>query len=349
MDQAERKDTAQHALVYVGVGAAILALLMLLWYAFDVVLLVFFGVLLAVLLRAPAEWLCERTGMRAGWALAIVILLVSALLAVSALLFGKAVVEQSNQLVEQLPAVWEKVRGRLEHNLLGQRVVEAAEAGSQQSEIDFLSRGLRLVGSTLAALGSLVVVVFLAIFLALAPQTYTGGLLALVAPRRRKRGAEVIEAIGHVLTRWLVGQVALMVIVGTLTGIGLMVLGVPFALPLALIAGLLEFVPYVGPILAAVPAVMVGVAESPELALWVAALYFAVQCLEGYILTPLIQHRAVDLPPALILLSQVLMGVTAGPLGVIVATPLAAVALVAVRMLYVEDILGDRSESTRST
>jgi predicted PurR-regulated permease PerM len=133
-----------------------------------------------------------------------------------------------------------------------------------------------------------------------------------------------------------------------LTWIGLHLLGVPFALPLALFAGLAEFVPYVGPIVAGVPAVLVGLAEGPELALWTAGLYVLVQSVESYLLTPLIQQRAVYLPPALLLFAQVVLGVTAGPLGIVVATPLAAAGLVAVNKLYVEDVLGDTARS-RST
>lgn len=346
MDQAERKDTAQHALVYVGIAVGIVILLLLLWYAIDVVLLAFIGVLLAVLLRSPADWLSSRTGWSEGWSLALVIVVLATLLATAGFSFGRAVAQQSGQLSEQLPQVLEKARERISQHELGKRMVESTE--TSESDTQFLTRGLRLVGSTFAALGSLVVVVFLAVFLAASPRTYVGGLLMLVAKRRRQRMREVLEEIGHVLQRWLVGQVILMAVVAALTGIGLTLLGVPFALPLALIAGLLEFVPYVGPIVAAIPALIVALSEGPQLALWVGLLYLAVQSVESYILTPLIQHRAVDLPPALILLAQVLMGVTAGPLGVIVATPLAAAALVAVKRLYVEDVLGDKPDEARS-
>ncbi|HYN13545.1 MAG TPA: AI-2E family transporter [Burkholderiales bacterium] len=345
MDQAERKDTAQHALVYVGIAVGIVILLLLLWYAIDVALLAFIGVLLAVLLRSPADWLSSRTGWSEGWSLALVIVVLAALLATAGFFFGRAVAQQSGQLSEQLPQVLEKARERISQHELGKRMVESTE--TSESDTQFLTRGLRLVGSTFAALGSLVVVVFLAVFLAASPRTYVGGLLMLVAKRRRQRMREVLEEIGHVLQRWLVGQVILMAVVAALTGIGLTLLGVPFALPLALIAGLLEFVPYVGPIVAAIPALIVALSEGPQLALWVGVLYLAVQSVESYILTPLIQHRAVDLPPALILLAQVLMGVTAGPLGVIVATPLAAAALVAVKRLYVEDVLGDKPDEAR--
>ena len=346
MDQAERKDTAQHALVYVGIGVAIIVLLVLLWYAIDVFLLLFIGIFVAVLLRAPADWLAARTGWSEGLTLGLVVLVLVALLAAGGFLFGRTVVDQSWQLTQQLPKVIDKVQERLRRTEYGKQVVEATEAPPPEASAQMVGKGLRLVGSTFAAFGSFVVVLFLGIFLAWQPQAYAEGFTRLFPQRRRKRAREVLDEIGHVLKRWLVGQMVLMAIVGTITWIGLALLGVPFALPLALFAGLSEFVPYVGPIVAAIPAVLVGFAEGPQLALWVAGLYIAIQSIESYVLTPLIQHRAVFLPPALLLFSQVVLGVTAGPLGVIVATPLAAAGLVAVNKLYVEDVLGDKSVST---
>jgi len=346
MDQAERKDTAQHALVYVGIGVTVVVLLVLLWYAIDVFLLLFIGIFVAVLLRAPADWLAARTGWSEGLTLGLVVFVLVALLAGGGFLFGRTVVDQSWQLTQQLPKVIDKAQERLRRTEYGKQVVEATEAPPPEASAQMVGKGLRLAGSTFAAFGSFVVVLFLGIFLAWQPQAYAEGFARLFPQRRRKRVREVLEAIGHVLKRWLVGQMVLMTIVGTLTGIGLALLGVPFALPLALFAGLSEFVPYVGPIVAAIPAVLVGFAEGPQLALWVAGLYLAIQSIESYVLTPLIQHRAVFLPPALLLFSQVVLGVTAGPLGVIVATPLAAAGLVAVNKLYVEDVLGDKSVST---
>ena len=161
--------------------------------------------------------------------------------------------------------------------------------------------------------------------------------------RRRKRAREVIYEIGNVLRRWLIGQSILAVCVALLTGAGLLLLGAPFAVALAILAGLMEFVPYIGPFVAAVPAILVGFAEGPQLALYIALLFLGVQMAESYVLAPLIQHRAVHLAPAAILFAQVLMGAIVGALGVAVATPLAAAVMVAVGMLYVEDALGDPS------
>jgi predicted PurR-regulated permease PerM len=164
-----------------------------------------------------------------------------------------------------------------------------------------------------------------------------------VPQRRRKRAREVLHEIGEVLRRWLVGQSIVAACVALLAATGLLLLGAPFAIALGLLAGLMEFVPYIGPFIAAVPAILVGFAESPELALKIGLLFLALQLIESYALYPLIQHRAVHLPPAVILFAQVLMGAIIGALGVAVATPLAAAVMVAVSMLYVEDALGDKN------
>jgi len=207
----------------------------------------------------------------------------------------------------------------------------------------FIGRGLGLIGSTFGAVANVLIVLFFAVFMAAQPQPYIQGLLFLVPRRRRKRAREVIYEIGNVLRRWLIGQSILAVCVALLTGAGMLLLGAPFAVALAILAGLMEFVPYIGPFVAAVPAILVGFAEGPQLALYIALLFLGVQMAESYVLAPLIQHRAVHLAPAAILFAQVLMGAIVGALGVAVATPLAAAVMVAVGMLYVEDALGDPS------
>jgi predicted PurR-regulated permease PerM len=354
MDQAERKDTAQHAFVYVGIAVAVVIVLVLLWYAIDVVLLAFVGVLAAILLRAPADWLSARSGLGERWSLAIVGLLALALLVTAAVMFGRGIVAESLQLAERMPEIVETLKERLGESELGARVVHAAEASGVLGggEAQFLGRGLGLIGSTFGAIADVLIVVFFAVFMAAQPRPYVNGVLHLVPHRHRPRAREVLVEIGEVLRRWLVGQSALALCVALLTGAGLALLGAPFPFALALLAGMMEFVPYLGPFIAAVPAIMVGFSVGPELALSVAGLFVGIQLLESYVLSPLVQHRAVYLPPAVILFAQVLMGAIVGALGVAVATPLAAAIMVAVTMLYVEDTLGDISgggPSSRST
>jgi predicted PurR-regulated permease PerM len=349
MDRSERKDTAQHALVYVGIAVTAVFVLVLLWYAIDVVLLAFVGVLLAILLRAPADWLTQRFGMRECWSLGLVLGVAAALLIAAGALFGHGILAQSLQLVDRLPEIIEAFKEKLGESELGSRVVALADSSGFFSGGDgqFIGRGLGLIGSTFGAIANVLIVIFFAVFMAAQPRPYIEGTLFLVPRRRRDRAREVLYEIGNVLRRWLVGQSLLAACVALLTGIGLALVGAPFAIALGLFAGLMEFVPYIGPFAAALPALLVGFAESPELALKIALLFLAIQMTESYVLAPLVQHKAVYLPPAAILFAQVLMGAIVGALGVAVATPLAAAVMVAVSMLYVEDALGDKNAKVK--
>jgi predicted PurR-regulated permease PerM len=343
MDKPERKETAQRALVWIGIALAVVVLLVLIWYGLDVVLLAFLGVLLAILLRAPADWLTRKTGIGTGWTLALVCVVLLAAFSAGGFLFGREVVEQSAGLSQRIPEILQKTETRLKDSEIGRSLLQLAQyAGAAGGESQFLGRGLGLLGSTFGALANVAIVIFFAVFLAAQPKIYVDGLVHLVAVPKRRRVRAVLHDIGDVLRRWVVAQSLLALVIAVLAGAGLLLIGAPFAVPLALLAGLMEFVPYIGPLLAAVPAVLVGFAEGPQMALWIAGLYAAVQMVESYILSPLVQHKAVYLAPALILFAQVLLGVVAGGLGVAVATPLAAAVMVAVNKLYVEDVLGER-------
>lgn len=158
--------------------------------------------------------------------------------------------------------------------------------------------------------------------------------------RRRLRGREVLDEIGVTLSKWLVGKAYSMVAAGVMTAVGLSLLGVPLALLLGIIAGLLDFIPYVGPLMAGVPALLIAFSDSPAQALYV-LLFSAVQLVQGYLLEPLIDQHTVALPPALTITMQVTFGAVFGMAGVALATPMTAVLVVLVAMLYVQDVLGD--------
>lgn len=195
--------------------------------------------------------------------------------------------------------------------------------------------------STATVLAGLILVIFLAIYIAAAPETYKRGTLLLFPRKSRARAREVLGAVAIVLRKWLVTQLIAMVVIGTVTTVVLYALDVEAALPLGIIAGLLEFIPNIGPVLSAVPAIAMGFVDSPEKALWVAIAYWAIQFLENQLLIPLLMQEGVDLPPALTLLAQAVLALVFGFLGLFVAVPLVAAGLVTVRMLYVEDVVGE--------
>ena len=181
-----------------------------------------------------------------------------------------------------------------------------------------------------------------AAFLATSPQMYLTGGLRLLPIDWRPRGKEVAHQIGRTLQLWFLGQLIDMIIVGILIGAGLFLRGVPLALTLALIAAVLNFVPYVGALAGAVPAIVVAFSQSPTVALWVDLLFLSVQILEGNVIAPLIQKRTISLPPALTILCQTILGTLFGLLGLILATPLIAMMKTAVRLIYVEDMLENK-------
>jgi predicted PurR-regulated permease PerM len=166
--------------------------------------------------------------------------------------------------------------------------------------------------------------------------------LALIPNRRRGQAALVMDRVADVLRKWLVTQLIAMLVIGTVTTVVLLILRVEAAFALGVLAGLFEFIPTVGPLLSAIPGVAMGFLDSPEKAAVVAVAYWGIQFLENHILIPMLMKGGVDLPPALTILAQALLALVFGFLGLMVAVPVLAAGMVAVKMLYVEDVVGDQ-------
>jgi len=198
--------------------------------------------------------------------------------------------------------------------------------------------------STLSAFGGVLLIIFLSVYIGAEPTTYRSGLMHLFPQRTRKRAGEVLAAMAVALRKWLVTQLIAMAVIGSVTTIVLLILKVKAAFALGLLAGLFEFIPTIGPILSAVPAIAMGFLDSPEKALFIGVAYIGIQFLENHILIPLLMRGGVDLPPALTVISQALMAMVFGFIGLMVAVPLLAAVMVPIKMLYVQDVVGDRME-----
>lgn len=315
-------------------------MLTLIWYASDVFLVLFAGILLAVLLRAPTNWLVEYTRLSERAALGMSIAALVGVLILMGYMFAVPLAEQLGQLMENVPQGFARLRKLMrqyEWTKPFQPLV--AELARMRLDLQFLGRAGFVLTSTVSAIGGGIVVLFIGIYLAAQPRLYQRGFMHLLPRKGRPRAYEVLDEIGCVLRRWLLGRLITMSIVGTAASIGLWALGVPLAFTLGILSGLLEFVAYVGPIMAAIPALLIAFNVDPLLALYVAVLYGGIQTAENYLLTPLVEQRAVALPPALVIFTTLLLGVVAGPLGVILASPLTATGIVAVKLLYVEDVV----------
>lgn len=333
-------------LVVVGLVALVTALLILAWQAVDVLLLFFAGVLLSIALRGVARLLQRYARLPEKPALAISLIGFLLLLGAAAWLLGPHLVHGLQRLASDIPQSIEKLSTDVaEVDWLWRGLQHALESFSDGIENRLFSHLAGMFSTALGTLTGLLIIIALGAYLSIAPNLYANGLVRLIPQRSRPRAREVLAAQGHTLRWWLLGRVTSMLIVGALTWIGLLLLDVPLAFTLAAIAGLLSFVPNIGPILSAIPAVLVGLSVSPVMALYVIGLYVAVQTVESYMITPMIQQRAVAMPPALLLLVQLVMGVWVGVVGILLATPLMVVIMVAVRMLYIEDALGDHPSS----
>ena len=334
---------ALRALIASAIFIALVALTVFLWYSLHVVLLIFAGVLMAILLRGLADFLSDHTRLTHGWALAIVLLVIVAVFVAVGFLAAPSLSEQMSDMANRLPAALRDLRGRMGATRIGTLLLRASpqvnDLLSARSEV--LSNVTGFLSSTLGVLVTVAVILFTGLFLAAEPRLYVRGLVHLVPRERRNRFAEVLGAIGYTLKWWLIGQGVDMLAIGTATGVGLWMLGVPLALLLGFLAGIANFIPNFGPLVSLIPACLLALTVEPRKVYEVIILYIVLQSLEGYVLAPLIQRRAVQLPGAILIMAQVLLGILAGPLGLVLATPLAAATLVAVKMLYVEDTLGD--------
>lgn len=317
---------------------ALVALAYIVWELRTVLLMLFGAIVIASIFRAVADLICRWTPVPSGVATALSILLVLGTLAGLIAIFGAHVGREAESLREALPGAWKALEQRVGNYGLSHQFERLLSSISTPGggSLSTFGRTLMSIGSGLA---DLLVVVFAGIYLAAQPNFYRAGVIKLIPPARRKLATEAMRESENALRLWLKGQAIAMLAVGTATGLGLWALGMPSALLLGLIAGLLEFIPFAGPLIAAIPAILLSLAMGPEMVLWVALLYVVVQQLEGTMLTPLVQQYAVDLPGVVLLFSLIAFGILFGTLGVILAAPLAVITLVLVKRLYIIETL----------
>jgi predicted PurR-regulated permease PerM len=295
-----------------------------------------------------SELVSRWTGLKHGWSLAIIVVVVAGLISLGLWLVAPRLGEQFNQLAQQLPRSIEHLQESLKRHTLTRFLVGGTPTSQPiASTTNVLSSAFGVLSSTVDALAAIVVILVAGFYLAVEPEVYVDGLMKLVPLRGRRRAREVLEAAGHTLRWWIIGQAISMLVIGILATVGLWLVRMPLFIALGVLTGLLNFIPTLGPLISFVPVVLLALAISPAKALWVFVVYLVIHFLEGYIITPLIQRETVWLPPALTIVIQVLLGWLVGVLGIMFAAPLTAVGIVIIQRLYVEDFLGDWGEGKK--
>ncbi|MFD1797612.1 AI-2E family transporter [Paracoccus aurantiacus] len=336
---------------------AIAIALVVVWKLSFVMLMGFAGVLLAIALRNSAIFIARFTGIPPTVGVFLVLGLV--LLAVAALIAnaGPEIAQQMRQLINAIPKAWTQVTQWLSNSTIGNLLINqmsesgnvvrdgASASGASGPPAGTFNGIFGFVRGTLNAatggIANLVLIVTVAIFLAINPGPYIQGALLLVPVPRRERAAAIVQELGDKLWSWLAGQALDMLVVATLSGLGLWLLGIPLALALGIIAGLTNVIPYIGPFLGGAPAVLFALTQGPRDAINVLVLFIVIQQLEGNVIMPLIQRRAAGLPPVMTIFGVIGFGVLFGLPGILVAAPLMVVAMVLVQRLYIEGVLGD--------
>ncbi len=352
-----------------------------LWITKSLLITTALGIIFGLALSAGVDLVVRRIPMKRGIAAVLIILiLLGALVGMGAAL-APTLRDQTRDLKEQLPAALDRIEGWFTENGNGiAGMIQQSEPGaeSQNAQTSPASAGeqattapqsdpeqktARVAGSlrqqlsrqiggilgflfpfvsgTVAAIGALVLMIFIAIYIAADPGLYKRGLMHLFPHRVRPRADEVLTEMGTALQRWLIARLIAMVVVGAIVTGGLMLIGVKSAVALGVLAGLLEFIPFFGPIIAAIPAIGLAFAESPQQGLYVILLFLLVNQLEGNVLSPLLLQNRVDIPPALTVVAVAALGIVFGFLGLVIGEPLLVAVMVAIKMLYVEDVVGD--------
>lgn len=321
---------ASRAAAAVSIAILLAGAALIFWRTADIFLLVFAAVLLAVFLRTLSGFVRDHTRLTDGWALAAVVFGLGSLLVMAGRAMAPSIAEQVGVLRERLPRAFEDLR---EH--MG---VEAVLPSLEQ----LAPLAPRIFSTTFGIGASAAVILAVGLYLSVAPDKYKRGVVALFPKSHRRRISEVLDAIGETLRLWLMGKIVGMAFVGVATTAGLWALGHPLAFSLGLLAGLLDFIPNIGPLLAFGPAILISLMDDPMQALYVAILYAVVQSIESYLIEPWMYQRNVDLPPALTISGQVFFSILLGFLGLLIATPLLAVGLALVKQLYVEEVVEEQ-------
>ena len=328
-------DVVKASLIFVGIGAAAF----LLWIVRDGLLLIFAAAIAAILLKVFANAIASWTRLPGILSLLVATLLILIVVLLAGWLFGTHIAAEFSDVFKRATSAWNKINQQLQNTRFA-----GLEQKIEQNTTPEIGSSVRQSFSMLTeAIEALVVLVVSALYLAAEPRLYRLGVIKLFKPELQVWAGERIDVFGQAMKLWLYGQLLTMLIVGVLSGLAMWIIGVPGPLALALISFITEAIPYLGPFLGAIPAVLVATTKSLDAPLYAAGAYLLIHVIEGYLISPMIQRYFVSIPPALMLLGITISEMLFGTPGLLVAAPLTVAIFMVVRMFYLRDALHERT------
>ena len=327
------RQTIQTAVIWILLVAGAIGL----WEVRTVLLLIFGAVLVAILLRTIAAWIAALTRLPVQVGLALATVLLIATVALFVWLFGSQLSGQLSDVFKHAKAGESYLKSVFEKNSIEQ----FGNTVTQKGTSIITNIATRAFSAGFQFIAGLLVTAISAIYLAAQPQLYRRGIAYLVPARTRSRALATVDLIGRTLKLWMLAQLLLMMLVALLSFVALMAIALPNPAALALIAGLCEAVPYVGPFIGAIPALLVALTIGLVPALWTAGSYLCIHLFEGYIATPLIERYFVTIPPVVILIGIVTVTLLFGTIGIVLAAPITVMVYIAVKAIYSDDPLNE--------
>jgi predicted PurR-regulated permease PerM len=318
---------------------------LLVWYTLHMLLLIFLGVIFGIFLIKTGELISEQTGLRNAWSMGIVLLGILLISSAAVVVMAPKIAGQVRELADQLPNSWQNIQQSVSRNDFGGWVIQHLPPMERiiGSLGGLMQRATAWLYSFLGAFTGILIIIVLGLYLAFGADIYIQGIVKLVPKEKRGRARRILHGLGATLYWWLIGRLISMLIIGIFTFIGLWWLGVPLAFTLGFFAAVMTFIPNLGPIISVIPAILMALQNGWAQAGYVIILYTALQTVESYLITPLVQRRVIAMPPALILSAQIILGVIQGVLGILVATPLVATIIVLTKFMYIEGVLDDHA------
>lgn len=352
-EKRDEQDSAfsflKKVLIVIAIAVSVLLMVLFLGYAIDIILLVFIGILFGIFLRSLRDFVCRFTGIPRSPSLAIVVALLLCLAGGTGYVLTPHVFNQTERMYNRAPEEWNKLKRQLWQYSWGREIArenpkpqDLLNNDDDDSDEDRMTDDvMNLFSLTAGATVSIVFVLVIGVYIAAEPEIYRRGVLRLIPLNKRPLAVDILDEISMIIQWWIVGQMVSMIILGTITTLGLYLLGMPYSLILGLFTAFMTFIPNLGPVLSGIPTLLVALTVSFEMVLYVSIFYILIQSIEGYFITPMIHREMINVPPVLIIAFQFLLYFLIGIIGVFVAMPLVACFMIIIQRVYVEEILGD--------